>query len=530
MRLTSGMGTNLRRLVLPLAVTAITVLAYANSFSGSFLLDDYRNIARNPHIGRFWEQVLNSTRPVVGLSFYLNHKLGNHAEIGVKAADYHLVNLVIHLIAGLLLFGIVRRTLRLPGLAERYGGDAAGLGAVVAAVWLVHPLQTAAVTYIVQRAESLMGMFYLLTLYCMARSFRSGRPNRWHTAAIVACALGMATKPTMVTAPVMVLLYDRVFLAESFGDLFRRRGHVYLVLAATWLVLAALLAVPNESTTSAGFGAGLLSPAGYLQTQCVVVAHYLGLVFYPAGLCLDYAWPAASASEAALPGAALLVMLVTSVWLYARGSGLGMGGLWFFVALAPSSSIIPVADYAFDHRMYVPLAGIVVVVVFAVHALLRDRIRKRLLTGLGLAGIVVLASMTYLRNCDYQTEENMWSDVVQKAPHNLRARNDLAVALSEAGKAKEAIMQYNEVLARIPDEDMARFQRGDVDLRAMIPANSHRQNYFRAHANLGLLNHLLLKDYGAAADHFRAALKVNPGHAEVRAKLAAVEAKLGKRE
>ena len=530
MSLMSGMGANPRRLVIPLAVIAITVLAYANSFSGTFLLDDYRNIKNNPHIGRFWEQVLNSTRPVVRFSFFLNHKLGNHEQVGVKEADYHLVNLVIHVVAGLLLFGIVRRTLRLPGLAERYGGDALGLGATVAAFWMVHPIQTAAVTYIVQRAESLMGMFYLLTLYCVVKSFRSSKPYRWHTGAVVSCALGMAAKPAMATVPIVVLLYDRLFLSESFGDALRRRGHLYLGLAATWLVLVALLSVPNESSTSAGFGAGLLSPVGYLLTQCVVVVHYLKLVFLPGGLCLDYAWPAASAAEAALPGAVLLLLLGASIWLYSRGNALGLGGLWFFITLAPSSSVIPVADYAFDHRMYLPLAGVVVAIVFGGHTLLRDRIRKPLLIGLACAGALMLAAMTYLRNCDYQTEDRMWRDVVDKAPHNLRARNDLAVALSEMGKADEAIAEYNEVLARIPETERDRFMRGDVDLQAMIPANSHRQNYFRAHANLGLLNQLLLKDSESAVRHYRAALRVNPGHAGVRAKLAAAEAKLGEKE
>ena len=517
MSLISGTGVNSRRLILPLAIAAAAVLAYSNSFSGAFLLDDYRNIAHNPDIGRFWPQVLNSTRPIVGLSFFLNCRLG-----GVKAADFHLVNLAIHIIAGLALFVVVRRTLQLLGLAQRYGGSAAGLAALVAAAWLVHPIQTAAVTYIVQRAESLMGMFYFVTLYCNARSFRSGKPHRWHTATIVFCALGMATKPAMATAPVMVLLYDRMFLSRPFGDLLRRRGHVYLGLSATWLVLVALLSVPNESSTSAGYGAGLLSPFGYLLTQCVVVFHYLKLVFLPGGLCLDYAWPAASAGEAVLPGLVLLLLLGASIWLYSRGNGLGWAGLWFFITLAPSSSIIPVADYAFDHRMYVPLAGIVAAMVFGTHALLKDRIRRPLLVGLACTTVAMLAVLTWLRNCDYQTEEAMWRDVVDKCPDNLRARNDLAVALSEAGKVEEALAEYGEVLARIPDEEKERFRQGDVDLSAMIPANSHRQNYFRAHANLGLMKQLLLGDTEAATMHYRAALRVNPGHAGVRAKLAAI--------
>ncbi|MCK5849485.1 MAG: hypothetical protein KAH23_01120 [Kiritimatiellae bacterium] len=513
--MTGGIPTESMRKVLPFLIITVGVFAYLNSFAGVFVFDDFHTIIRNPFIGDLWAQILNSTRPVVNFTFFLNYKIG-----GFKAADYHAVNLLIHIIAGLLLFGIIRRTLELPGLAQHYGGAGPGLAAAVSAIWLVHPIQTAGVTYIVQRAESLMGLFYLLTLYCAVAGCRSSKPHRWHTAAIVSCAVGMATKPVMVTAPFMVLLYDRTFVAESFAGAMKSRWKLYAGLASTWLILVALLLVPNESSTSAGFDSGLISPMHYLLTQCSVVPHYLKLVFLSTGLCLDYAWLAASPDAGVILCAVLLfLLLAASVWLCACRNGLGFAGLFFFVVLAPSSSFIPVADYAFDHRMYLPLAGVVVVFVFAGYEVLRNRVRPWSLAVCVCVLIVVLAGMTYQRNEDFQSEETMWRDVVEKSSHNLRARNDLAVALSENGKASEAIAEYRAVLAGIPESVKERFRRGEGVMRGIVPANSYQHNYFRAHANLGLLKYNVLGDKASAVEHYRAALMVYPHHEGVRAKL-----------
>ena len=196
------------------------------------------------------------------------------------------------------------------------------------------------------------------------RAVGAENPGRWHVIAVAACALGMVSKPIMVTAPLMVLLYDRAFIAASFRQALRDRGAVYVALAATWLVLFALLVVPNDSSTSTGFAAGLISPAGYLLTQCRVVVHYLTQAVWPTELCLDHDWPATTdLRQILLPGSLLVVLLGLSLWGYVRRNALGFAGLWVFVVLAPSSSIIPVADYAFDHRMYLPLAGVVTVAV-----------------------------------------------------------------------------------------------------------------------------------------------------------------------
>src|ERR1022692_1539631 len=207
------------RKFIPLMVVAAGLLAYHNSFTGPFIFDDFYSIEDNPTIHHLWPiwQTLSPPRigaptvegrPLVNLSLAINYALG-----GYRLWGYHALNLTIHILAALTLFGIVRRTLLQPRLQERFGAAADGLALAVAVLWMVHPLQTESVTYIIQRAESLMGLFYLLTLYCFLRAAGAGGPGRfwWLAASVFACLLGMATKEVMVSAPLVVLLYDRTF-------------------------------------------------------------------------------------------------------------------------------------------------------------------------------------------------------------------------------------------------------------------------------------------------------------------------------
>ena len=143
-----------------------------------------------------------SSRPVVQLSLAFNYALG-----GLNVWGYHAFNFVIHVLAGLTLFAILRRMFESERLRMRYGQSAPWLAGLIALIWLVHPLQTESVTYVIQRAESMMGLFFLLTMYAGIRGASSARPAAWFVAAIIACALGMASKESMVVAgPILIVL------------------------------------------------------------------------------------------------------------------------------------------------------------------------------------------------------------------------------------------------------------------------------------------------------------------------------------
>ena len=241
-------GAGIPSILVPLACSALIVLAallaYSNSYTGLFVFDDEPAIVENPHIKQLWPltaamrapaETTVSGRPIVSLSLALNYALAPDAardtletpRAGVPASDYdrlyanlwgyHAFNLAIHVAAALTLFGVVRRTLSTERLRARFGEHATALALVVALIWTVHPLLTSAVTYVIQRAESLMGLFYLLTLYCAIRAAEGKQTRAWTAAAVVACALGMLTKESMVTAPLVVVLWDWLFRRGSDG-------------------------------------------------------------------------------------------------------------------------------------------------------------------------------------------------------------------------------------------------------------------------------------------------------------------------
>jgi protein O-mannosyl-transferase len=455
-----------------LPATAILVfaaiVAYSNSFHGAFILDDERWILQDIDIQRLWpvwpilfpaDAVTVGGRPFVRLTLAFNYALG-----GTNAWGYHAVNLVIHILAACTLFGVFRQTLLLPQFRERFQNVATPLALAVSMLWVVHPLQTESVTYIIQRMESLMGLFYLLTLYCVIRSVKSSMPFAWHVAAVEACALGMATKEVMATAPLIVLLYDRTFLAGSFREAWRRRYVLYLALAATWGIVACLLFLSGFHGGTTGFTVGQFTWWSYLLTQSAVLVHYLRLVFWPVGLCLDYGWPAAqSINEVIIPAILVLGLLILAVWALVKRPVLGFLSAWFFVILAPTSSFVPIQDAAFEHRMYLPLATILTYIVMGVYLMGQWIVqhhylssRTLIITGASFF-FFTLATLTFLtvgRNADYRSEISIWRDTIAKAPHNARAYNGLGNALVRCGRFEEAVVQDKIAIELSPGSAM----------------------------------------------------------------------------
>ena len=213
-----------------------TLAAYGNSLSAGFVFDDKPHIFANDRIQSITplSKTLSGRRPMVDLTLALNYAVGRQKPVG-----YHLVNVVIHLLAGLTLFALLERLLRRrDATSQQVPIPVAWLAGAITLVWLLHPVQTQAVTYVIQRGESLMGLFYLLTLYCAVRGMsHSDRRHLWYAASVMACALGMATKAVMVTAPAVVLLYDWLIETRSIKSTLRRRWGFYLGLCATWFVL-----------------------------------------------------------------------------------------------------------------------------------------------------------------------------------------------------------------------------------------------------------------------------------------------------
>jgi tetratricopeptide (TPR) repeat protein len=500
------------RQFIPGLIIAAGIWAYHNSFQGPFILDDVGTILKNPtirHVWPIWETLSPPQggttvegRPIINLSLAINYAVN-----GFHVWGYHLVNLAIHIAAGLALLGIVRRTLLQPPLRQRFGMAALPLALVIAVIWVVHPLQTESVTYVVQRAESMMGLFYLLTLYCAIRGAESDSPTIWYVLSIASCLLGMASKEVMVSAPLIVLLYDRTFVTGAFAEAWRRRWRLYLALAATWILLGYLVITTGNRGGSAGTGTGMAWPA-YALTQFWAVGHYLRLSLWPHPLVFDYGTVLANRVGEVLPGALIVTaLLIGTLVAVRRWPSVGFLGAWFFAILAPTSSVLPVASQTIaEHRMYLPSAAVIAMVVVGAFEIGKGLSHRRQAAVLGwVASVSVVVLFTFLtiqRNRDYNSALTIWQDTVEKRPNNARAHNDLGITLAQLGKVQEAIGQYEQAL------------RIKVD-------------YADAHNNLGLA----LREQGGlqeAIGHYEQALQINPNSAQAHNNLGLALVQLGR--
>ena len=529
-------------------IVLAALVAYHDSFSGPFILDDSLAIPENPTLRRLQlalSPLHNGSgvdgRPLVNLSLAMNYAAG-----GTQVWGYHAVNLAIHILAGLTLFGILRRTLlELPTFNLQYStsktnhlldgasnlgaisqesrfADATMLALAVALLWTVHPLVTEAVTYVIQRNESLMGLFYLLTLYCFIRGAESRRQETgighqekefknqnpqatlplssvltpdasslWYAASILCCLLGMASKEVMASAPLIVLLYDRTFVAGTFQAAWRQHWRLYLGLGSTWLLLAHLMMGTHNRGGACGFGFGV-SWWEYALTQCRAIMHYLRLSIWPHPLVFDYGSAVVKRPGAVMPQALILILLVAGIvaglW---RGTKVSFVGICFFAILSPSSSVVPnITQTMAEHRMYLPLAGVITLGVLGLYGLVG---RRSLILFAAVA--VGLALLTIQRNKDYRSELAIWSDTVAKCPDNERAHVGLGAAFSHVpGRLSDEIAEYQAALRIKPD-------------------------YAEAHNNLG---NALLQVPGRLPDamaEYKTALRIKPGYAEAHINL-----------
>lgn len=458
---------------LPLLLVVAGAVVYLNSFDGVFLMDDDTYIVQNERIRQLWSpgELLSGRRPLVDLTLALNF-----ARHGFEVSEYHAVNLLVHVLAAMTLYGVVRRTAVQRVLPEEGERSAAWLALAVALIWLVHPLLTQSVTYIIQRSESLMGLFYLLTLYCVIRGDQARHSAGWYGAAVGCCALGAASKAVIVTAPLIVLLYDRRFMAPSWGELVRRRWGLYLglAIAAVGVLLATGVAwgVLNPEfrpQTNVGFGYKGVTPWEYLKTQPGVILRYLRLSVWPDPLCFHYEWPVAEGWAFLLPFLAVLALIGGTVVALFRVPWLGFTLAWTLVILIPTSSFIPIRDLAFEHRMYLSLAGVVVVFVGSGHALLLFLSQqagvwfslRRLVAVIAVVGIaMVLGLQTIHRNATYHSTFAMWSDVAEQRPKNFLAQCALGKAYRDQDNNEMAIAHYRESLRLKPDYDRAHYNLG----------------------------------------------------------------------
>ncbi len=542
---------------MPLLLILAGTLAYLNTLPNAFVFDDEPAILLNEQIRDLAgvRTILlgsgesgGSNRPVTELTLALNYALG-----GGEPAGYHLFNMVIHIFAALALFGLVRRTLELPTFSDRFRKQASWIGSAVALLWLLHPLNTQAVTYTIQRGESLAGLCYLFTLYSFVR-YAGGGSKAWAALSVAVCLIGMGCKEVMATAPLVVLLYDYCLVGRSWKDLLTKRWKLYVGLFAAWVPMGWIVYRTLSGDAESVGGAlddKLLSRWTYLLTQPgVIVEVYLRKALWPSPLILDYQWRPAipqdtPSSEVARlfmanvlwQGLVLVGLLGASVWGVIKKTWWGFLGLSFFLVLGPTSSLMPIADLAVEHRMYLPLIAVIGVVVAGGYALLRYAVPdKPEAYGLTIVAACALSLglMTFNRNMEYRSRVSIWGTVAERRPSNSRGWYNLASALQREGEDKLAMRAYGEVLAINHDHagahngvgniwlDQGQTDQAIVELETAVELKPDSPVY---HRELGRA--LLVDDQlDRAREHLEKAVALDPLFAKAYDDLGIVHARL----
>ena len=407
-----------------LVAAIFTILIYSNTFNSAFQFDDLPIIVDNTQLRDLSNlpAILSGQRGLTMATFALNYAIS-----GMDTAGYHAVNLAIHIINTGLVYLLLLYTLRLVNSTE---AAARRLSALTALIFAAHPVQTQAVTYIVQRMESLMSLFFVLAILFLVRASKAtGTMKRaaLYSGVGASYLLAFHSKEIAYTLPAVVLLYDFCFIAKGKFRGIAAKWPVYAILGVLFAAFTITTIMPlggfndlsdesadtkyaapkvkaglgtKELDYTAGFKLSAVTPREYLYTQFNVMTYYMGLLAFPAKQNLDYDFPwskeltkTPQVAEgtvlntplpppivsllilAAITAAAFYMIISTQKAPDSRKRVAGFFILWYFIILSPTSSIVPIIDAIYEHRVYLPSLGFFTIFVLAVDSVTARFIR-----------------------------------------------------------------------------------------------------------------------------------------------------------
>lgn len=568
----SDTNRKLRRILenpwLALALIALTaVIIYSNIYQGEFVFDDVRTIEENQTI-RGLSKFLSlkqfvKPRSIVDLTFALNYRFG-----GLNVFGYHLVNLIIHIINGVIVYFLALTIFRqVRGRRTEDGGNltcqspinnqqsSIPLAALFAAlIFIAHPIQTQAVTYTTQRYASLAALFFMASVlfYLKGRIIAQNsklktqnsklpsfslQPSAFYVLCITCGILAFMSKQNTASLPAVILLVEYLCI-DSTWEGWKKK--------LPWIGLAFVLCLTAVLYVSGAFGvigrggnlledvsdftrdSRVISRWSYLCTQFSVVVVYIRLLFFPVGQNADDMYPFRSGFFDGLTPLAFLFLaglVVLAVWRRKKTPVITLAIFWFFITLSVESSIIPIRDALFEHRLYLPMFGFALAVSYALFYLLSRRELWGVITSLGI--IIALGTATYQRNRVWQDYVSLWTDVLEKSPHNFRAHANLGIGLYSEQKTKKAISHFLQAIKLRPNYDLAHYNLGLAFERqgALKPAVAYyrealriKPDYVKAHVNLGIA---LAREGNLeeAVSHFLTAIRFKPDSAEAHLNL-----------
>jgi tetratricopeptide (TPR) repeat protein len=435
----------------------LACVAYANSLYAPFVFDDLTSVQANQLAQSFslHSKELLNTRSLLYVTYAFNHWMGGQNVFG-----YHLVNLLLHIINGLLVFAIARRVYQRLEIsaffeASPYRARASGpsmYALLAAAFFLLHPVQTEAVTYVSQRSELLSKLVYLSGLLFFAQ-MPEAKIGFFASLPVFFClVLGLGFKENAVTLPAAIVLYDYIFIAKSKIRSMLSRWRFYLGLSLMTGTGAYVFGEILQRPLDAVGEPGTLRRWYYFLTELPVTARYVRLILFPSGLNLDHDIPPATSLRQpdVLLSILLIIGLIVLAWRWRTSRpAYAFSIFWFFLTILPYAGIIPIPDVMFEHRLYLPLAGICLsfpILLGSLESVLRLRVVR-----VGTVTLGVLLIATFWRNYVWSDDVRLFSDVVAKSPHKFRAYENLIFADMRRGQEEQAISVARLGIENLPD-------------------------------------------------------------------------------
>ena len=564
-----------------LMIALLGFLIYSNTFYAHFELDDDVYIVQNTAIKdlRYFlepSKVLGLTD--IGINFryafitrivgYLTFALNYHFN-GLDVTGYHVVNLIIHIINALLVYFLVRMIFRTPFFQDITPDDASSplltpgiFSLCCALIFVSHPIQTQAITYITQRFASLATLFFLLSIGAYVRSRLSGTAlvkYALYGISLISAITAMLVKEISFTLPVMIALFEFLFFEGKYG----RRVIRLVPFALTMLVIPAALLTAQGSFSIRDIDQSMKTLASaptigrmdYLFTEFRVIVTYLRLLFLPVNQNLDYDYPVYHSfftPPVFFSFVFLLFLFSLGIYCFFRSKDKAVSGrhelrvisigiLWFFITLSIESSIIPIQDVIFEHRLYLPSVGFVIALMGTVAIIIRKSGSRRA-SGAVLAvialSVVALAGAAYARNSQWKTNVSLWEDVVKKSPSKGRPHYNLGVAYTTQGRTEDAVKEFRAAIQAKPDYFEAHYNLAKAYSRQGRIANAIQEflavirinpNHVEAHYNLGIAyskeGHI-----ENAIREYRIATAIDPGYFMAHNNLANAYLSLGRIE
>jgi Tfp pilus assembly protein PilF len=516
-----------------LSLALVISLVYSNSFDCSWHLDDTSCIVVNPNIHlndfswesvkkTFYSELFNSEklyRPISCFTFALNYYVG-----GLDVLGYHVINGGIHILASIFLFLFISQALRLPKLEARYGAKSYFIALLATTLWAIHPIQTQAVTYIVQRMASLAGLFYIMsmTFYVKARVANGGRSRLLlFLLCLVSFGMALGAKENAVLLPLSLFVLEVLLIQEKPGLGLPKKAWGFLGVIAFVFILGILAlqyaGAVNLASFLAGYSDRPFSLSQRLLTEARVIMFYLALLVYPIPSRFSVAHSFEISTSLFTPFSTflsilgILGLLITAFLMARKHPLICFSFLFFFLNHITESTVLPL-EIVFEHRNYIPSMLFFLPWAIGLCRLLdvfsNNRRMAQLLTAFAVIVLVAFGHATYLRNFVWKNEWTLWTDAAEKAPEQYRVYHYLGLFYRERGYWKEAINEFQKALVC-----KETYVKGE-------PLPNHFQ-LAKLFEDLG--------DYDKARFHYESVLRINPAYPQALGNLASIYDREGQR-